>query len=229
MAVAAGKSSRMEGIDKQSALLDQTPVVARSLLALSECALVSEVVLVCPPGRVADYYEIVREYELDAVSIVVEGGETRQASVFAGVSACDAQATHFAIHDGARPLVTPGEIEDCIRAAIEHRAAALGVKVKDTLKRADKDGFIAGTIDREPLVAIQTPQVFEAGLYRRALALALQEKRDYTDDCQLVERLGQKVYIVRGEYMNIKITTPQDLAIAEGILQMREGGFAEWE
>ena len=226
--VAAGKSSRMEGIDKQAVLLDQMPVVARSVLALTDCGQISEIVLVCPPERVADYYELVREYDLDLVSKVVEGGQTRQMSVFAGIEACDGRAAYFVIHDGARPLVTPTEVDACIGAAEAHGGAALGVRVKDTLKRVGKDGMIAGTVDREALVAIQTPQVFEAGLYHRAMALARQEVRDYTDDCQLIERLGRKVYIVPGECANIKITTPQDLIIAQGILRAREGGFEEW-
>ena len=225
---AAGSSSRMEGVDKQRAAIDHTPVVARSIQALMACEFIREIVLVCPSGRIPEYYDIIRDYELDLVSVVVGGGNTRQASVFAGIDACSEQAKYFAIHDGARPLVTPEEIQACIEAAIRHGAAALGVKPKDTIKRVDKDGYISATIDRNEMAAIQTPQVFEAGLYRQAMALALRENRDYTDDCQLVERLGKKVYIAPGKYENIKITTPHDLAIAQAVLQLREEGAGQW-
>jgi len=221
---AAGSSSRMEGIDKQCAAIDHTPVVARSIQALMACGLIREIVLVCPHGRIPEYYDIIRDYSLDLVSVVVGGGDTRQASVFAGVDACSEQARYFAIHDGARPLVTPEEIETCIEAAIQHGAAALGVRPKDTIKRAGKDGYIAATLERNELVAIQTPQVFEAGLYRQAMALAVRENKDFSDDCQLIERLGKKVYIAPGQYENIKITTPHDLAIAQAVLQLREEG-----
>ena len=225
---AGGSSSRMQGIDKQCAVIDQTPVVARSIQALMACGLIREIVLACPLRRIPDYYDIIRDYNLDLVSVVVGGGSTRQASVFAGINACSEQAKYFAIHDGARPLVTPEEIYACIEAAIQHGAAALGVKPKDTIKHADSDGYISSTLERDNLVAIQTPQVFEAGLYRQAMAAALRDGVDYSDDCQLVERLGKKVYIVPGQYENIKITTPQDLAVAQAVLQLREEGIGQW-
>lgn len=225
---AAGSASRMDGIDKQRADIDHTPVVARSIQALADCELISEIVLVCPAAHIPDYYDIIKDYHLDLVSSVVGGGQTRQSSVFAGIKACDSQAAYFAIHDGARPLVTPEEVRAAVNAAIQHSAAALGVRPKDTVKRVDNDGCIASTIERENLITIQTPQVFEAGLYRQAMALALHEKRDYSDDCQLIERLGRKIYIVPGRYENIKITTPQDLAIAQAVLRLREEGIEQW-
>jgi len=217
----------MDGIDKQRAELFGLPVVARSIQALAECELISEIVLVCPVGQVADYYELTRDLEPGQVSKIVEGASTRQASVFAGVLAASEQAEYFAIHDGARPLVTPEEVTACVEAAFEHGAAALGVKPKDTLKQTGGDGYITATLNRDELIAIQTPQVFEAGVYRKAMAVARCEERSYSDDCQLVERLGKKVYIVSGRYENIKITTPEDLIIARGLLSCREGGPAE--
>ncbi|MCL2856292.1 MAG: 2-C-methyl-D-erythritol 4-phosphate cytidylyltransferase [Oscillospiraceae bacterium] len=224
---AAGAAERMDGIDKQRADLFGMPVVARAIQALDECGLISEIVLVCPVGQVAEYYELVRELGPCRVSMVVEGAATRQASVFAGVEVCSKQAEYIAVHDGARPLVTPEEVEACVEAAFEHDAAALGVRLKDTLKRAGGDGFVAATLNRDETVAIQTPQVFEAATYRQAMKVARCEERTYSDDCQLVERLGKKVYIVNGRYENIKITTPEDLIIARALLGCREGGEAE--
>ena len=221
---AGGASTRMEGIDKQSVFIDGVPVVAHSVRALMSCALIREVVLVCPGNQVGHYYDMVNEYDLHLVSQVIGGGKTRQASVFSGIEACSGQAEYFAIHDGARPLVTPQEVSACVAAAIEQGAAALGVKPKDTLKRMDAQGCIAGTINREDTVAIHTPQVFAAKIYRQAMALARCEGRDYSDDCQLVERLGNRVQVVCGSYENIKITTPQDIIIARALLQ----GVEEW-
>jgi len=219
---AAGASSRMNGVDKQFITIDDIPVVARSIRALMDCRFIREIVLVCPARRITEYYDLVRNYDLDLVSKVVGGGDTRQASVFAGIGACDDRAGYYVIHDGARPLVTPGEVETCIKTAIEHGAAALGARPKDTLKRVGQESYITATIDRNEIVLIQTPQVFEAGLYREAMALALREKMDYSDDCQLMERLGKRVYVASGQYENIKITTAGDVVIAQALLRIRQ-------
>jgi len=222
--VAAGASARMGGIDKQCADLLGLPVVARSIMALTQCGLISEIVLVCPAGQVHGYYDLVRELELERVSKVIEGAATRQESVFAGVEACCPSTEYLAIHDGARPLVTPEEVTACIEAAFEHGAAALGVRPKDTLKQAGAGSYIAGTLNRDEIIAIHTPQVFAGEVYRRAMAAARSEGKNYTDDCQLVEHMGEKVYIAEGRYGNIKITTPEDLAIARALLSYREFG-----
>ncbi|MGI6403764.1 MAG: 2-C-methyl-D-erythritol 4-phosphate cytidylyltransferase [Oscillospiraceae bacterium] len=227
--VAAGSAERMQGIDKQQALLDGLPVVVRSVEALSRCPLVSEVVLVCPPQRIAEYYALVREFSLDLVSTVVGGGATRQQSVFRGIEACDPKAAYYLIHDGARPLVAAPVVEQCIRAAMELGAAAAGAPPKDTIKMLDEDGFAVSTPPREKLVAIQTPQVFEAHLYRAAMTRAQREQQDYTDDCQLVEQMGHKVKVILGDYSNLKITIPEDLAMAEAVLQFQEEGWDRWE
>ena len=226
---AAGSSSRMEGIDKQQALLDGLPVVVRSIQALSQCSLVREVVVVCPPDRIPEYYAMTRDFALDMVSQVVGGGSSRQQSVFRGIEACDGQAAYFLIHDGARPLVHPALVEECIRAAAEFGAAAAGVTPKDTIKLLDRDGFAASTPPRAGMTAIQTPQVFEATLYRQAMGVARRENRDYTDDCQLVEGMGRRVKVVPGDYANLKITMPEDLVIAETILGFQEEGLPQWE
>jgi len=220
--VAGGSSSRMDGIDKQQIPVDQIPVVVRSVAAFSQIRRVWEIVLVCREEYIADYFALARAYELDKVSSVVGGGDTRQESVFRGIAACSPETRYFAIHDGARPLVTRQVIEDCIDAAMEHGAAAAGVAVKDTIKVRNRDGFVTATPDRESLAAIQTPQIFDAKLYLAAMNRAKQLRHTYTDDCQLVEQAGHQVFISPGSYENIKITTPEDVAMADAILNFRE-------
>lgn len=227
--VAAGEGNRMEGIDKQTSLIDDLPVVVRSIAAFEACPRISEIVLVCREERLADFYALVQEYGPYKVTSVVSGGAQRQDSVFRGIEACSGQAEYFAIHDGARPLVTQDVIEDCLDLAIEHGAAAAGVRCKDTIKLLDAQGRILSTPDRERTYCVQTPQIFAAGLYRRAMERAKREGARYTDDCQLVEREGERVYISPGSYENIKITTPEDLALADAVLAYREEGPERWQ
>jgi len=220
--VAAGGSTRMEGMDKQQLPLDNIPVVVRSVAAFCSCERISEVVLVCPEADMADYYALVREYALEKVTSVVGGGETRQDSVYKGMNACRQDAVLLAVHDGARPLVELSTIEDCIDDALRYGAAAAGVPIKDTVKVCGAAGFVESTPDRDRLVAIQTPQIFSAGLYRAAMMRARQMGHTYTDDCQLMEQAGYRVFVTRGSYHNIKITTPEDVVLADAILDYRE-------
>ena len=221
--VAAGSASRMGGIDKQQYPLGDIPVVARSIRQFHECARITEIVVVCREEDVAQYYVLMQDYGFVKVRKVAAGGADRQSSVFRGIAACDERAAYFAIHDGARPLVTPEIIGSCIDSAILHGAAAAGVPVKNTVKVASPEGFVLETPDRSRLFAIQTPQIFEAGLYRAAMEYALRAGASYTDDCQLVERAGHRVFISRGDYANLKITTPEDIAVAEALIEYYEG------
>jgi 2-C-methyl-D-erythritol 4-phosphate cytidylyltransferase len=224
---AAGASSRMEGLDKQMAEIGGLPVIVRCIEALSISGYVSEIILVCPPPLIPEYFSLVKEYGLPLVASVVGGGETRQESVFAGVKACSGEAHYYVIHDGARPLIEPELIGDCVWAATIHGAAALGVPPKDTIKRMDSRGFVADTLPRQGLICIQTPQAFGAGLYKEAMERARRNGQDFTDDCQLIESLGHKVYVVPGSFENIKITTPEDIAVAGAVLRQREGLLCE--
>lgn len=227
--VAAGSARRMQGLDKQQVMIDQVPVVARSILCFADCPMITEVVVVCREEQIVDYYRIVQEYAIDKVVSVVKGAAQRQYSVFQGIAACSPQTEFFAIHDGARPLVLNWEIEGCIAAAMQYGAAATGTPVKDTIKQLTEDGFVASTLDRSALMRIATPQVFAADLYREAMQRAQETRCVYTDDCQLVERCGYRVWISPGSYENIKITTPEDLAIAQAILTYREEGVEQWQ
>ncbi|WP_300295068.1 2-C-methyl-D-erythritol 4-phosphate cytidylyltransferase [uncultured Intestinimonas sp.] len=219
---AAGRSTRMQGEDKMLLLLDGEPVLLRTLRALQECALIQEIVVVTREDLILPVSQLCRDWVLDKVTRVVVGGESRTESVLKGIQAVDQRAELIAIHDGARPFPSQQLLEEVIRAAGEQGAAAPAVPLVDTIKRAE-DGMVAGTVDREGLFAVQTPQVFEAALIRAALQKALEEGKSYTDDCGAVEALGMRIRLTRGERTNLKITTPEDMALGMGILIEREG------
>ncbi len=228
---AAGSSNRMAGadsaenIDKQLLTLEGVPVLARSIAALSACRRIREIVVVCREDAVADCYDIIKLYGFTSVKAVIKGGGERQGSVAAGIAECSENAEYFAVHDGARPLISPTDIDRCIDAAIEFGAAAVAVPVTDTIKMCDERGMVVTTPSRDRLWAVQTPQIFEAGMFRRALDNAVRNGRIYTDDCQLVESSGHQVVMSPGSYDNIKITRPSDLAVASAILQFTQGDF----
>ena len=167
------------------------------------------------------FQRLVDEYHLDKVTSIVTGGETRQLSVFQGVRAITNSWNLLAIHDGARPLVSQEVITQCLENALEHGAAVAAVPVKDTIKRVSSDGMISETIDRSLLYSAQTPQVFDLFFYCSAMDTALENHLDFTDDCQLVEAIGGKIAMTTGDYTNIKITTPEDIRLAETLIKMR--------
>ena len=222
--VAAGSSTRM-GMPKQLIPLYGMPVIARSLMAFEMANLVDEIIVVVREADMLQVYDICKSYEISKITKIIKGGETRQQSVSHGIYAARDCTEYFAIHDGARPLIRPETIDAVIAAAFQVRAASAAVRVKDTIKMSDENGFITGTPDRRFLWNVQTPQVFERTLYLEALRRATAEGVEYTDDCQLVERLGVPVQLCEADYANIKITTPEDVAFAEGILRERGERF----
>lgn len=218
--VAAGSSARMGGQDKLSMKIGTKTVLERSVAAFESNAMISEIVVVTAQHRLDAVKVLCTPF--DKVRAVVCGGETRVQSVRAGVEACSADTEYYAIHDGARPFASDELITRVINGAVRYGAAAPGVKVVDTIKRVDGKDTIIGTPNRDELVAVATPQVFEAMLYRSALKGA----ENAFDDCQLLERVGRKVQIVAGDRNNIKITEPGDFARARsiaGVADMRIG------
>ncbi len=215
--LAAGNGTRM-GIEKSKMLLEIAgkTVIERSVEAFSDLPEIDEIIVVC---RECDIEEFSRLISDESITFVI-GGSTRQQSVMNAVETID-ECDFILIHDGARPLVTQRAIINTLDKAQMFGAAATGVSVKDTIKIIDKEYAIVDTPDRNSLVSIQTPQIFDFSLYKKALEKANKENRDYTDDCQLVENFGHKVYTVMGDYDNIKITTKSDIALAENILKMR--------
>lgn len=164
-----------------------------------------------------------RVYGIEKLRTVVRGGSSRQQSVSAGVSCVSPELPLLAIHDGARPFLSQALLERCLEDGRRLGACTAGVPVKDTIKVADSAGRICETPDRSTLWITQTPQVFAQTLYRQALAQAAARGVEYTDDCQLVEAIGQPVYFTMGEQENIKITYPQDICIAQAIAEQFEG------
>lgn len=215
--VAAGRSTRMGGQDKLLTLLRGRPLLLHTLDAFARCNAIEAVVLVVAPERVEEFGALIAGAPAAAKVIAIEpGGARRQDSVRAGVERC-AGAEIVAVHDGARPLVTPAIIAAGVALAEQHDAAVAAWPVADTLKRADAEGRVLDTVAREGLWAVQTPQVFQRALLLAAHAAAT---ADVTDDAMLVEALGRPVYLYRGSPRNIKVTTADDLALAEALLAL---------
>lgn len=215
----AGNGTRM-GIDKSKLLLDLCgkTVIERSVEAFLNLAVIDEIIVVC---RECDVEEFSRLLPDEEVSFVI-GGTTRQESVRNAVETID-ECDYIIIHDGARPLVSQNTILKTLDEAQISQAAATGVYVKDTIKVIDKDLNIVDTPERSSLVSIQTPQIFDFSVYKKALEKATEQKKDFTDDCRLVENLGLQVKTVIGEYENLKITTKSDVILAEALIKAREG------
>lgn len=215
--LAAGNGTRM-GIDKSKLLLDicGKTVIERSVEAFSELAEIDEIIVVCRECDVEIFSQLLTD---ENISFVI-GGDTRQQSVCNAVESID-ECDYIIIHDGARPLVSERAIINTLDEAQITKAAATGVYVKDTIKIVDDDLNIVGTPDRKNLVSIQTPQIFDFDIYKKAISKAKADGRDFTDDCQLIENLGLKVSAVIGDYENIKITTKSDIPLAESIVRMK--------
>lgn len=211
----AGNGTRMKS-EKSKLLLEigSKTVIERSVEAFLSVSDIDEIIVVARAQDIDIYSELLTD---ERISFVI-GGATRQQSVKNAVETVD-DAHLIIIHDGARPLIKCEDIEKTIRAAEEFSAAAVGVFVKDTIKIVDKQGFVESTPDRSTLFAVQTPQIFDFVLYKNAMQKADEQGLDFTDDCQLVELCGGKVKMVEGSYSNIKITTPDDIALAENLLK----------
>lgn len=219
--LAAGAGKRMNSaVRKQYLTLGGKPVLFFSLKAFEESE-VTEIVLVVGEGE-AEYCreQIIDKYGIRKISAVVEGGRERYHSVYAGLAAVRG-ADYVLIHDGARPLLTADIIERSITAVKLHDACVVGMPVKDTIKIVSEDGFSAETPDRSSLWQIQTPQTFFYPLIWEAYeSVITKEECAVTDDAMVLERTtGKRVKVIEGNYRNIKITTPEDLIVAEAYLQ----------
>ena len=215
---AAGKSERL-GEDKMFALLAGKPVLERTLAVFEASPLVDEIVIVLGEHNMDKGRQLANKAGWKKVSAICPGGARRQDSVAAGLKDMK-DCQWVVIHDGARPLVTTKLIADGLEAALGSGAAACAVPLRDTIKMAGEDGFVIGTPPREKLWAVQTPQVFTSDIINEAYGKA---DYDATDDAALVERAGGRVKLGGGSYENIKITTPEDLALAGLLGCKREG------
>lgn len=218
--VCAGNSTRMGGVNKILLPLGERKVIGVTMQAFQSCESVYEIIIV---AREDDIPAIQAEAEaagITKLAACTTGGATRQESVINGIRKISKETELVAVHDGARPLVKPEHIERAIKDASVFGGATLGVPVKDTIKTVD-GGLIIDTPPRSSLYITQTPQIFKRDLYFEGIDFALEHGLDFTDDCQLVEAIGGKVAMTVGDYTNIKITTPEDIDIAEVLLRRR--------
>ena len=216
--VAAGKASRMGDVDKAFLTLGSRPVVAHALAAFERCPDVTEVVLVVRKDQLSAADSAVRMFGLRKVRRIVPGGATRLASVRAGIAAANPDTTYYAVHDGARPAVPVALIRDCVASARKFGSGVAAAKITDTVKSVTRAGAIEKTLDRDPLWAAQTPQVFRADLLRKALDGVDDKDPAITDESSAVERLGGTVRIVESKEPNPKITYPGDVGIVARLL-----------
>lgn len=219
---AAGESRRMGGTEsKVLKNICGRPVIFYSLDALQECRLVDEIVVVCRESDIIYVGDIVKSFEISKVSRIVAGGASRSKSVGNAVAEIDSPDSDFVlIHDGARPCVQAGDIERLVQEAFRTGAAVLYTPSRDTLKKIE-NGRIIGSADRDSICRILTPQCFSLKLYREALKVSENNTvMEFTDDSSIVQYMGREVACVEGSSLNIKITVPEDLFLAEAILSL---------
>jgi 2-C-methyl-D-erythritol 4-phosphate cytidylyltransferase len=217
--IVAGGSSQRMGFDKTFALLGGRPIIAHSVATLDATECVDDIIVVGRADRIPQLRDALAGFA--KLRAIVAGGVHRQESVAEGLKQLGAGCAFIAVHDAARPLLTPAHVERVYVAAREHGGATLAAPVSDTLKRADENHIVCGSVDRERLYAMQTPQVFARQLLLDGYASVAADNVTITDEVSAVERLGRKVVLVPNEDFNFKITYPQDLAIAELVLASR--------
>ncbi|MCL2546960.1 MAG: 2-C-methyl-D-erythritol 4-phosphate cytidylyltransferase [Oscillospiraceae bacterium] len=217
---AAGASSRFgetaAGTSKLMAEFFGKPVLVYALQALQDSQAIDDVVVAAQREMIPVIYELCKQFALTKVTKIVCGGENRLQSVRAALQEIDDDVQLVAVHDGARPLVRMADIDAVVSQAATYGAAILAVPLKDTVKEV-QGGLVKHTIQRAKYHAVQTPQVFDLLVLREALTRAARLGEDITDDSMAVERLGVPVHVVSGSYDNIKITTPEDLAVAAAL------------
>ena len=217
--VAAGQSTRMAtSLSKQFLPVDGIPVIARTLLTLEKAKEIREIVLVCREEDREAFLTIAKDYAIQKPLRTVNGGDTRQESVLNGLEAVSDKTKYVAIHDGARCLVTEAMIQNVCLAAYQYGGAIAATKTGDSIKTEGKRQCVEQSPDRNTVWLAQTPQVFKLNLYRAAAYSAKEEGIVATDDAALVERIGGTVKLVDCGKRNLKITTPEDILIAEAFL-----------
>lgn len=218
---AAGSGKRMGAeINKQYLLLKGLPVLAHTLARFDDLPEIEEIIVVAAPGEVSYCREMVVEaYGFKKVKKVVPGGATRQDSVYNGLREVSGDSDYVVIHDGARPFLKKETLRQYFEELSETEALIFAVPEKNTLKRV-QNHFVVGSIPREGVWEIQTPQGFNKKLLLKAFEAAKSHLEDFTDDSSIVESQGMKVKVFQGDHLNIKVTTPEDLALGEAILEM---------
>ena len=220
---AAGMGKRMgKAVAKQFLPLGDKPMLAHTLLAFQRSSEIDEIIpILSEEDMEACLRDVIEAFHLTKVKTLVVGGKERQDSVYNGIRKLEKDAAVILVHDGVRPFVTHDMIRECVEAARKGECVAVGVPLKDTIKQVDEKGIVCQTLERSRLWAIQTPQAFPVKVLRKAYDESQKNNMYGTDDATLVERAGNKVRVLMGSYENIKITTPEDLILAEEILKRR--------
>ncbi|KAL5789127.1 hypothetical protein ACOSQ2_004015 [Xanthoceras sorbifolium] len=217
--LAGGKGKRMgASMPKQYLPLLGQPIALYSFYTFSRMTEVKEIVVVCDPSY-KDIFEDTQE-DINVDLKFSLPGKERQDSVYSGLQAADLNSELVCIHDSARPLVSSEDVEKVLKDGCRIGAAVLGVPAKATIKEANSESFVVRTLDRKTLWEMQTPQVIKPELLKKGFELVNREGLEVTDDVSIVEHLKHPVYITEGSYTNIKVTTPDDLLLAERILNM---------
>lgn len=203
------------GFDKLAWPLAGVPVLHRTLHALLAANSITKVIVVCPLER----WKLLEIPDDSKPVTRVDGGENRQDSVACGIAALDPDTRYVAVHDGARPLIAPEDIDRCVAAAMEHHAATLARRVTETLQASDAEDFSSTAVSREHLWSMETPQVFEAELLRNASAFVAARNIIVTDEVSAVHLTGTPVKFIESTRPNLKITTRADLLLAEALLK----------
>lgn len=221
---AAGQGKRMNHVTNKVFIpLLNRPVLIHSVLAFSACPEVDNLVIAAARSEIAFVEKMLSGVAGIKPWKVVAGGSERQYSIANALAVIPETVEVILVHDAARPLIKPRMISQMIAAAREFKAAGLAVPLKDTVKKVDKDCFVTETPARRSMWIMQTPQAFDATILRQAYTHAAQDGFLGTDDASLVERLGIRVKLVEGSYSNVKITTPEDIIIAEALMKKRYG------
>lgn len=216
--VAAGASTRMQGINKQFMPVLGVPVIARTIMTFESCADISKIIVVTAGDSVIDMQLLCEKYSFSKVTDIIEGGLNRHQSVMKGIARLTPNDKAVLIHDGARPFVTVQTISDVVTALKDFDAVLCAGKINDTVKKVDANGLVQTTIDRSMLYAAQTPQGIDVEKYKNACNI-LDDVENFTDDASVMEAAGYTVKIVVSSGKNIKITTPDDIAIAEALVR----------
>ena len=219
--LAAGKGTRMNaGMNKQFMLINDRPLLAQTLAAFQSCDAIDNIILVAGKEELKTCKEqILGVYGFDKVDKLVPGGSERQQSVYNGIMELEDDCSIVVIHDGARPILPEGIIERCIDGAKIYGAASAGMPAKETIKILNEEGFVQYTPERGKVWVTQTPQAFKRDIIEKAHETANIKGISGTDDAFLVECMGIKVKMLEGSYENIKITTPEDIILAEAIMR----------
>ncbi len=221
--VAAGSSLRMQGISKQFAAICGVPTIVHTLSAFENAPQISRIILVTKEEFINEIQLLADKYMISKLSDIVAGGNTRQESVNCGLNRLGGEE-YVLIHDGARPLVSADVIALVCNALQSADGVIPAVKVKDTIKSVDENGMVLETVPRDMLYSVQTPQGINVKKYREAINIT--DISVFTDDASILEAAGMSVKIVDGDYKNIKITTPDDIGIAEYYLEKGENDNA---